>query len=134
MLFIIPIESVPWKRTGGSGRRRFTDPRYGAFKNNLAMRVRAHKECPKRPLQGPVVVEIRIHVPMPVSWSKKKREAMFGNPCTSHQKGDWDNLGKAVSDSLNGIVWQDDIQIWDGRTVKVWSREAKIFINVNETK
>jgi Holliday junction resolvase RusA-like endonuclease len=26
-------------------------------------------------------------------------------------KPDWDNIGKAVSDSLNGLLWRDDSQV-----------------------
>ena len=28
------------------------------------------------------------------------------------KKNDWDNLGKAVSDALNGLAYRDDGQIW----------------------
>jgi Holliday junction resolvase RusA-like endonuclease len=31
---------------------------------------------------------------------------------------DWDNIGKAVSDALNGIAWHDDSQVTDGRVIK----------------
>lgn len=30
-------------------------------------------------------------------------------------KCDWDNIGKAVSDALNGVAWNDDEQVIDGR-------------------
>ena len=32
---------------------------------------------------------------------------------------DWDNLGKCVSDALNGVVWQDDRQVVDARVMKL---------------
>lgn len=32
---------------------------------------------------------------------------------------DWDNLGKLVSDSLNGVVWTDDARVVSGH---VWKR------------
>ena len=31
---------------------------------------------------------------------------------------DWDNIGKAVSDALNGIAYVDDDQVVDGRVVR----------------
>jgi Holliday junction resolvase RusA-like endonuclease len=33
-------------------------------------------------------------------------------------KPDWDNIGKLVCDSLNGILWRDDAVIVDGSTSK----------------
>lgn len=29
----------------------------------------------------------------------------------AHPRSDWDNLGKAVSDALNGVIWHDDSQV-----------------------
>lgn len=37
----------------------------------------------------------------------------------SHPRSDWDNLGKAISDALNGILWNDDSQVIDGRVRKL---------------
>ena len=31
---------------------------------------------------------------------------------------DWDNIGKLVSDALNGTVWKDDCQVADGRAIR----------------
>jgi Holliday junction resolvase RusA-like endonuclease len=35
--------------------------------------------------------------------------------CKTHRRLDFDNLAKLVGDAGNGIVWQDDSQIVDGR-------------------
>ena len=35
------------------------------------------------------------------------------------RKNDWDNLGKAVSDALNGVAYEDDGQIWQAH-VERW--------------
>lgn len=34
-------------------------------------------------------------------------------------RSDWDNIGKLVSDALNGVFWEDDRQIVDGRVQKL---------------
>jgi Holliday junction resolvase RusA-like endonuclease len=31
----------------------------------------------------------------------------------AHARSDWDNLGKLVSDALNGVLWNDDSQVLD---------------------
>lgn len=51
------------------------------------------------------------------------------------RKRDLDNLAKAVSDALNGIIWDDDCQIHDLHLVKVYTTRdtiAGVRINVEE--
>lgn len=37
------------------------------------------------------------------------------------RKPDWDNVGKACADALNGLAWADDACIVDGRVIKAWA-------------
>lgn len=62
-------------------------------------------------------------LPMPMSWSKKKREAMKGTP--HQQTPDKDNLEKAFLDALCPV---SDAQVWDGRVSKIWGIKGKIVI------
>jgi len=65
---------------------------------------------------------LKFFIPMPLSWSKKKRSEMVGKP---HQaKPDKDNLEKAFLDA----VCVDDAYVWDGRVSKYWSNHGKITI------
>lgn len=61
-------------------------------------------------------------MPMPKSWSKKKKALMDGTP--HKQVADVDNLLKSLADSL----YKDDSHIWDIRITKLWGREGKIII------
>lgn len=50
-------------------------------------------------------------------------------------KPDWDNLEKAVSDAIKGIVWEDDSQVARSECVKLWSHDPKccaIIVQVEE--
>lgn len=59
--------------------------------------------------------EITFLIPMPASWSQKKRERMNLTPHT--QKKDLDNLLKALLDA----IYEDDAHIWYlGRLQKRW--------------
>ncbi|WES88797.1 RusA family crossover junction endodeoxyribonuclease [Dickeya fangzhongdai] len=61
-------------------------------------------------------------IPMPASWSKKKRAEFNGKP---HQaKPDCDNLLKALMDA----IFDDDAHIWDVRVSKVWGEAGQIII------
>jgi Holliday junction resolvase RusA-like endonuclease len=58
----------------------------------------------------PTTVIINAFFPVPVSLSKRKRQAMFGSVCLT--KPDADNIAKIVLDALNGGVgWKDDSQV-----------------------
>ncbi|MCK4901406.1 MAG: RusA family crossover junction endodeoxyribonuclease [Anaerolineales bacterium] len=78
-------------------------------------------------LKGVELPESGYHVtfvlPMPPSWSKKKRLAMSGQP--HQQKPDKDNLEKALLDAL----FQDDSHIWDGRVTKIWGEQGEIIVD-----
>jgi Holliday junction resolvase RusA-like endonuclease len=65
-------------------------------------------------------------LPMPPSWSKKKRALMDGEP--HQQKPDKDNLEKALLDALFG----EDSHIWDGRVTKIWGETGKMIIREGE--
>lgn len=88
------------------------------------MRYRAF--CDEVRLRGVVLPESGAHVtfvlPMPVSWSKKKRQQQNGQP---HQaKPDCDNMLKALMDAL----YADDAHVWDCRITKVWGEVGQIII------
>lgn len=68
---------------------------------------------------------ITFVLPMPKSWSKKKRQQHDGQP---HQtKPDKDNLEKALLDA----IFDDDCRIWDGRVTKRWGETGQIIIQEN---
>lgn len=58
---------------------------------------------------------ITFHLPMPASWSGKKRAQMFGQ--AHKQKPDVDNLGKALMDAC----LDEDSGVWDVRLTKRWA-------------
>ncbi|HHQ6593929.1 RusA family crossover junction endodeoxyribonuclease [Serratia fonticola] len=61
-------------------------------------------------------------LPMPPSWSKKKRAEMAGKP--HQQKPDADNLLKALMDA----IYNEDCSVWDVRVTKRWGDTGEITI------
>ncbi len=82
--------------------------------------------CDEVRLQGVGLPESGSHVtfilPMPASWSKKKRTELNGKP--HQQKPDADNLTKSLLDAL----FEDDAHIWDVRVSKLWGEAGRIII------
>lgn len=70
---------------------------------------------------------ITFVLPMPKTWSKKKKAEMLGQP---HQTTpDKDNLEKALLDAC----YKNDAHIWDSRVIKRWGYSGQIIIRIEET-
>ena len=61
-------------------------------------------------------------IPMPNSWSNKKKEKMNGLPC--EVKPDTDNITKALKDTLR----KNDSDIWYEKAEKRWAYHGSIII------
>ena len=59
--------------------------------------------------------DIEFHVPMPKSWSNKKKTEMNGKP--HQQRPDLDNYLKAWKDS----VYEEDAIVWKVKATKLWT-------------
>ena len=68
------------------------------------------------------VCHVIFIIPMPKSWSEKKRLDWFERP--HQQTPDIDNLFKALADA----VYKSDCKIWDVRMTKLWGFDGKIII------
>ena len=80
-------------------------------------------ECRLKGVQVPEAgAHVIFHVPMPLSWTKKKRNDLFMKP--HRQKPDIDNLVKGLLDA----VYDDDSTVHDIRASKVWSKLGGISV------
>lgn len=70
----------------------------------------------------PERLRIVFGLPMPNSWSNKKKALMDGLPHQS--RPDIDNLEKAFLDAL----CTDDSYVWDVHATKLWSRDPYIKV------
>lgn len=68
------------------------------------------------------VIEVVFLIPMPKSWSQKKRLQMEKMP--HKQTPDVDNLTKALMDALN----KDDSNVWKTNVQKRWAFNGSIII------
>jgi Holliday junction resolvase RusA-like endonuclease len=65
------------------------------------------------PINMPVRAEIVIDLPMPASWSAKRRDAALAGGIRPTTRPDADNYVKAALDAVNAIVVTDDSMIVD---------------------
>lgn len=85
----------------------------------------------KPPLRDTAIcMSILCTLEIPPSWSKKeKAAAAYGKPHLG--KPDWDNLGKIVSDALNGIIYADDSAVYEVTVTKLYGPLPGTVVTLN---
>ncbi len=89
--------------------------RYFAYKDEVRLKCVKVPECN---------YHITFYIPMPESWSEKKKLQHDGYGHQNKRGPDKDNLEKALLDAIYG----NDAHIWDGRVTKRWGRTGKIVV------
>jgi len=109
------------------GKARIYTPAKTARYERMIRRAYAEEHGGRDVFVGAVSMQVLFSMPMPVSWSKKRKEKMYGKPHT--QSPDLDNLVKAVMDGLDGAL-SDDAQVVDIDASKRWSKIGFISIEM----
>ena len=84
------------------------------------------------PLETPVSVYLYISMPIPASYSKKRREACLSNTERPMKKPDTDNIVKAFLDGMNTVVYVDDSQVCSLHATKVYGSVGMVEVLVKE--
>lgn len=116
--FRIPEDVMKEKYPSLYKRRRQLD-KYNTYKDEL--KIEAQRVGFEMPCYG---IHIKFYMPMPASWSRKKKAKM--NFEGKQSMPDLSNLVKAFED---GLLKQDNM-IWDYRVSKYWYDSVKGFIEI----
>ena len=122
-MIALPVDPVakPRMTRQDKWKQRKCVMKYRAYKDELNLRLKPYGEIDLN-FSG-----IRFVIPMPKSWSQKKRDEMNGQPHT--QKPDVDNLLKGLMDAL----MEDDSGVHTVSIQKVWGEEGGITIRLEKT-
>jgi len=125
--FVFKIDPVPKPRMVSSDKykRREATSRYWAFKDQLRIKANLYGLTH---LPGKIAC-ILFYLPLPQSWSTKKKEKMRWMP--HQQRPDLDNLLKGLQDAL----CSEDKHIYEitGPLGKYWGDVGEIYITVSLT-
>jgi Holliday junction resolvase RusA-like endonuclease len=118
-------DPIPLARARGA-RSGFYDPQHIA-KRNFAIDVLS--KIPRDKLiETPISFDLIFVIKMPKSWSLKKRAKTLDTPHA--QTPDIDNLVKFIFDALNGVIYNDDSQIFKVEAVKMWGESGKTIMEI----
>lgn len=95
-------------------KRRPVVERYHTYCDELRLRLPSY--------ELPIVLTLRFYIPMPKSWSNKKRFERLGSYCD--QKPDIDNLVKGFMDAFK----VEDKHVAELYAQKLWAEEGAIEI------
>lgn len=140
MRLFIPV--TPMGAVRMTGRGKWVSPtaqKYLDYKTAVAWEAKQQAKL-EVPISNPIIItEITFVMPIPssgyverIEGGKRKRRRV--NPGEYHiGKPDIDNLFKGVTDSLSGIVWEDDSLICEvGRQAKIYGEQPRIEIEIEE--
>jgi Holliday junction resolvase RusA-like endonuclease len=107
----------------------YTDRETGLYEEALARCGRVAMGA-LAPLDGPLTCFAEAFMPIPESWSNKKKAAAAAGDVFHVSKPDGDNIAKCVGDALNKICWVDDSQIVMWQVLKVYSDFPRLRVSV----
>lgn len=125
----------------GKGRPRFSTyggkvttrtPDKTVLYENLVVTEYRSQSGKRFPDDAMLDVRIIAYYGIPKSASKKKRQAMLDKKIRPTKKPDFDNIGKVICDSLNGIAYHDDAQIVDSQVRKFYSDTPRVVVSIAE--
>ena len=99
--FVLPVLAKPWQRAGRSkSGHHYTRAETRAFE--ALVRDTAQLKLGRRwDMDGAYELNLVFYLP-------------------DYKTRDWDNLGKAISDALNGVAYRDDNQVTRGVVQKLY--------------
>lgn len=127
--FVIPGAPVP------QGRPRVTSAGHAYYDKRTQDYRELVKQCAivaqngREPLTGALAMFVDCSMPIPESWPKHRKQAALHGMWHISSK-DTDNLIKAVADSCNGIIYEDDSQLALVVGTKSYSTEPEAKVTI----
>lgn len=113
--------------------RMYTPEKTATYESTVALSA-SEAMGNKAPMDGPLAVVMRIALPVPTSWSNRKKAQALDGIVLPTTKPDADNVVKGVFDAINGVVWRDDTQVVDLRVIKRYSERPGVLMQVERVE
>jgi Holliday junction resolvase RusA-like endonuclease len=130
VIYSVEGDPVGKQRPRFSRGRTYTPKKTVDYENLIASKA-SQAMGSSEPLQTPLAIFIWISHAIPVSYSKKRKEACL-NGLDWPKKPDLDNVAKVFLDAMNGIVYKDDVQVVKLRVSKRYDTDSGVDVLVRE--
>jgi Holliday junction resolvase RusA-like endonuclease len=118
----------------GKGRPRFGNGRAYTPKKTADYEKRVAQQCQlmmEKWRLDPIGLPIKLHVharfEIPKSWTKKKKE-MAEKELIYPNRPDIDNIAKSIMDGMNGVLYEDDCQVYELLATKKYSKTPGVTV------
>ena len=111
-----------------NGHARVYTPKDTVMYENLVRY--AYQEQVGKKLEGAIEMYCKFYFPIPKSVSKKQRAIMETETEPHLKKSDLDNCIKSVSDSIQGVAFDDDKQIYKIVAEKYYSDNPRVEVEL----
>lgn len=126
-LFEIHQKPIPQKQTQW-GKNKGYDP---SKKDKEILIWQMNAYAPKKPIEGPVLVDLMFYMPIP-KVSKIQARNMINGSLLPIKRPDIDNLAYMITNAMKGLFYEDDSQIVDLLLHKRYAEETRTVVKVIE--
>lgn len=124
-----PVAKGRPRMVGGKFPRAYTPAKTRVYENLIRLEAAAAMEG-RDPIEGAILLSVTAYMPMPASFSKKKRQDAIDGLVVPAVRPDIDNIGKAAMDACNGILFRDDGQVCDLILRKRYSATPRLSVTM----
>lgn len=125
-----PVAKGRARATSVNGRvRMYTPAKTLAFEDMVRIEA-AMAMGDRRPFQGEVTMTVTALVPIPTSFSKRKRQNAIDGIIRPVTRPDADNYAKAALDGCSGILFRDDSQVTDLIIRKRYAADPRLVVTM----
>ena len=130
--FTVPGEPKGKARPIVAKGHAFTPQKTVLYENLI--KVEYERQCGDKMFVKPTPVELEVfaYYSIPKNTSKKKRKMMLEGKIRPIKPSDIDNVYKTVADALNGVAYDDDVQVVRCYAEKFYSDDPRIIVGVRE--
>ena len=131
--FVVPGQPQSKQRSRWSGHHTYTPKETVTYETYIKeMFVISYPDFIL--LEGALRMTVTAWIMIPKSTSKKRAKLMVERAIRPDKRPDWDNIGKVVSDALEGLAYKRDAQIVTGIVYKYYSHQPRLEIEITGAK
>ena len=121
-------DPIPWKRPG---HNMHTGAIYDEQKKQKeSWRWVLKAQYREEPTRAPLDIGMIFYFPIPASTSARRRTQMLNGVIHHMSKPDADNLAKFALDTMTGVIFEDDCQVFRLSVEKRYSNNPGTYIQI----